>query len=266
MRWVTYASEFPPFYVTCDLVVLSVRSGALHVLLVRRGGEPFKGCFALPGGFVEIDENLEDAAYRELDEEAGVGRDSVILEQLAAYGEPGRDPRHRVVTVAWLALGADLPEPTAGSDAADARWVSVADALGSGASSEAGSSNGAGASSGVGESRGSGKAGDGGESLAFDHHRILADGVERARAKLEDSGYAAALCGETFTVADLHAVYESVWGIELDKANFHRKVTGVEGFLTPTGEVREGGRGRPARVYRGDPRAVLSPPILRGDR
>ena len=115
-------------------------------------------------------------------------------------------------------------------------------------------------------SGGSGEAREAGESLAFDHHRILADGVERARAKLEDSGYAAALCGETFTVADLHAVYESVWGIELDKANFHRKVTGVEGFLTPTGEVREGGRGRPARVYRGDPRAVLSPPILRGDR
>ena len=108
--------------------------------------------------------------------------------------------------------------------------------------------------------------GEAGEPLAFDHHRILADGVERARAKLEDTGYAAALCGETFTVADLHAVYESVWGIELDKANFHRKVTGVEGFLTPTGEVREGGRGRPARVYRGDPRAILSPPILRGDR
>jgi len=254
MRRVTYTSEFPPFYVTCDLVVLSVRSGALHVLLVRRGGEPFEGCFALPGGFVEIDENLEDAAYRELGEEAGVGRDDVILEQLAAYGEPGRDPRRRVVTVAWLALGADLPEPTAGSDAADARWVPVASALGSGEPSRSGPS---------GES---GEAGDSGEALAFDHHRILADGVERARAKLEDSGYAAALCGETFTVADLHAVYESVWGIELDKANFHRKVTGVEGFLTPTGEVREGGRGRPARVYRGDPRAVLSPPILRGDR
>ena len=90
--------------------------------------------------------------------------------------------------------------------------------------------------------------------------------MERARAKLEDTGYAAALCGDAFTVADLHAVYEAVWGIELDKANFHRKVTGVEGFLTPTGEIREGGRGRPARVYRGDPRANLSPPILRGDR
>lgn len=254
MRWMKYTSEFPPFYVTCDLVVLSVRASALHVLLVRRGGEPFAGCLALPGGFVEIDENLEDAAYRELGEEAGVGRDDVILEQLAAYGEPGRDPRNRVVSVAWLALGAGLPEPTAGSDAVDALWVPVAAALGS---------KGSKGSQGCGESA---EAGELPLTLAFDHHRILSDGVERARAKLEDSGYAAALCGEAFTVADLHSVYESVWGIELDKGNFHRKVTGVEGFLTPTGEVREGGRGRPARVYRGDPRATLSPPILRGDR
>jgi 8-oxo-dGTP diphosphatase len=241
----SYTSEYPPFYVTCDLVVLSVRAGALHVLLVRRGGEPFAGRLALPGGFVEIDENLEDAAYRELGEEAGVGRDDVILEQLAAYGEPGRDPRQRVVSVAWIALGADLPEPTAGSDAVDARWVPVEAALG------------------LGEAGGTGAEG---EALAFDHHRILSDGVERARAKLEDTGYAAALCGEALTVADLHSVYEAVWGVELDKGNFHRKVTGVEGFLTPTGEVREGGRGRPARVYRCDPRATLSPPILRGDR
>ena len=234
----SYRSEYPPFYVTCDLVVLSVRAAALHALLVRRRGEPYAGRFALPGGFVEIDENLEDAAYRELGEEAGVGRDDFILEQLAAYGDPGRDPRFRVVTVAWLALGANLPEPTAGSDAAEAQWVPVVEALGR-------------------RSR---------DRLAFDHDRILTDGVERARAKLEDTGYAAALCGETFTVADLHAVYEAVWGVELDRANFHRKVTGVAGFLTPTGEVREGGRGRPARVYRGDPRATLSPPILRGDR
>jgi 8-oxo-dGTP diphosphatase len=263
MRRVTYRSEYPPFYVTCDLVVLSVRAGALHVLLVRRGGEPFAGGLALPGGFVEIDENLEDAAYRELSEEAGVGRDAVILEQLAAYGEPGRDPRHRVVSVAWLALGADLPEPTPGSDAADAQWVPVATALGAGTaggSGRSGGPNGADGPGRPGEVRG--MAGP----LAFDHHRILADGVERARATLEDTGYAAALCGDAFTVADLHAAYEAVWGIELDKGNFHRKVTGVEGFLTPTGEVREGGRGRPARVYRGDPRATLSPPILRGDR
>src|SRR6478735_3545011 len=212
MPCVTFRSEFPPFSVTCDLVVLSVRAGALHVLLVTRGGEPYAGRLALPGGFVEIDENLEDAAYRELGEEAGVGRDDVILEQLAAFGEPGRDPRSPVVSA--LSLGV---------------------------------------------ARGS-------EELAFDHGLILAEGVERARAKLEDTGHAAALCGERVTVADLHAVYEAVWGIELDRANFHRKVTGVPGFLTPTGEVREGGRGRPARVYRGDPQAVLSPPILRGDR
>src|SRR5215204_2129587 len=101
MQGVTYASEFPPFFVTCDLILLSVRAEALHVLLVRRGGEPFAGRLALPGGFVEIDENLEHAAYRELGEEAGVRRDDVILEQLAAYGDPGRDPRQRVVSVAW---------------------------------------------------------------------------------------------------------------------------------------------------------------------
>jgi 8-oxo-dGTP diphosphatase len=229
---VAYTSEYPPFFVTCDLVVLSVRQGTLNVLLVTRGSEPYAGRLALPGGFVEVDESLDDAAYRELAEEAGVGRDDVLLEQLATYGAPDRDPRSRVVSVAWLALGAELPEPRAGSDAADARWVPVDEALGSGG------------------------------GLAFDHADILREGVERARSKLEYTGYAAALCGEAFTVADLHAVYEAVWGVRLDRANFHRKVTGVEGFLTPTGEVREGGRGRPARVFRGSP----SVPILRGDR
>lgn len=233
---VSFTSEYPPFYVTCDLVLLTVREGALAVLLVTRGGEPFAGRFALPGGFVEVGEGLEAAAYRELSEEAGIGRRGVILEQLAAYGAPGRDPRARVVSVAWLALGAGLPEPTAGSDAAAAHWMPVDAALGSR------------------------------RRLAFDHRRILSDGVERARAKLEDTGYAAALCGDTFTVADLHAVYEAVWGVRLDRANFHRKVTGVEGFLTPTGELREGARGRPARVFRGNPAVTLSPPILRGDR
>ncbi len=229
-------SDDPPFFVTCDLVVLSVRGRALNALLVTRGEEPYAGRLALPGGFVTVDEGLEAAAYRELSQEAGIGRADVILEQLATYGAPGRDPRFRVVTVAWLALGAGLPEPTAGSDAADARWVPVDEALRSRA------------------------------RLAFDHRAILRDGVERARAKLEYSGYAAALCGGSFTVADLHAVYEAVWGVRLDRANFHRKVTGVEGFLTATGEVREGGRGRPARVFRGDPGVTLSPPILRGDR
>lgn len=227
----------PPFHVACDVVVLSVRSGALHALVVRRQERPYAGRPGLPGGFVRASEDLVDAAYRELSEVAGVGRGDVILEQLAAYGEPGRDPRFRSVTVAWLALVAGLPELSADAGGVVAEWVAVGAAQGEGVG-----------------------------ALALDHGRILADGVERARATLEDTGYAAALCGETFTVADLHTVYEAVWGIELDRANFHRKVTGVPGFLTPTGEVREGGRGRPARVYRGDPRVALSPPILRGDR
>ena len=242
MAGVAGRTHSPPFHVACDVVVLSVRSGALHALVVRRDEEPYAGRPALPGGLVRASEDLSDAAYRELSEVAGVGRGDVILEQLAAYGAPGRDPRYRSVTVAWLALGSGLPELSAGvgagAGAVVAEWVPVAAALGE---------------------RGRG-------ALALDHGRILADGVERARATLEDTGYAAALCDETFTVADLHAVYEAVWGIDLDRANFHRKVTGVAGFLTPTGEVREGGRGRPARVYRGDPRVTLSPPILRGDR
>ena len=113
-----YVSDYPPFSVTVDLVVLTIREGRLTVLLVERGGEPFRGRLALPGGFVHVDEDLRDAAHRELKEEAGVGRRHVVLEQLATYGTPDRDPRGRVVTVAWLALGADLPEPRAGTDAA----------------------------------------------------------------------------------------------------------------------------------------------------
>ena len=118
-------------------------------------------------------EDIEAAAYRELEEEAGVGPEDVVLEQLRTYGRPDRDPRGRVVTVAWLAMGANLPDPSAGSDAAEAMWVPVDEALA------------------------------GGESLAFDHEDILRDGVERARAKLEYSGLGAAFCGAEFTVAEL---------------------------------------------------------------
>lgn len=224
---------FPPFAVTVDLVILSVRDGALSVLLVARGVPPFRGKWALPGGFVHVDEDLDHAAYRELKEEAGIGRSDVVLEQLRTYGTPKRDPRQRVVTVAWLALGADLPEPFAGSDAAAAQWIPVSAALG-------------------------------GMSLAFDHVRILEDGVERAKAKLEYTGYAAALCGPTFTIGELHAVYEAVWGVTLDRANFQRKVIKLTGFLTETGESTASGRGRPARLFRGDPHVSFDQPFLRG--
>lgn len=226
-----YSSAYPPFYVTVDLVVLTVRRGKLQVLLVRRGEPPYAGQLALPGGFVGIDEDLEPAAYRELAEETGVGRGDVVLEQLGAYGAPKRDPRFRVVSVAWVALGADLPLLRAGTDAADAVWKPVASAPRA--------------------------------ALAFDHRRILKDGVERARAKLEYSPLATAFCEPEFTVGELRAVYEAVWGTEIDPRNFHRKVTGAAGFLTETGETTTRGGGRPARLYRRGAADTINPPISR---
>ncbi|WP_328532025.1 NUDIX domain-containing protein [Nocardioides sp. NBC_00368] len=229
--------EHPPgqastFAVTVDLVVLTVRDDALCALVVRRGIEPFAGAWALPGGFVLDDEGLEEAAARELAEETGLRPGSVHVEQLATYGSPGRDPRARVVTVAYLALAPDLPVPAAGSDAADAQWCRV-DAL---------------------------LAGDG---LAFDHAEILRDGVERARSKLEYSPLGAAFCAEEFTVAELRRVYEIVWGERLDPRNFHRKVTKTEAFLEPTGATTTRDGGRPAQLFRRGSAEHLHPPLLR---
>ena len=248
------ATEYPSFAVTVDMVVLTLRElvpvrtaahqpaapqpswkprHALCALLVRRGLEPLAGKLALPGGFTHEDEDLEPAAYRELREEVGFDRADVVLEQLKTYGAPQRDPRMRVVTVAWLGLGANLPEPTAGSDAAAASWVSVRNAL-----------------------RRPGQ-------LAFDHAQILRDGLDRARAKLEYSTLATLFCPQPFTVAELREVYEAVWGVELDPGNVHRKVTGAQGFLTETGERTKRAGGRPAMLYRAGPAEQLHPPILR---
>lgn len=229
--------EHPPGHVskvavTVDLVVLTVRDDALCALVVRRGIEPFAGAWALPGGFVLEDEGLEEAAARELAEETGLQPGSVHVEQLATYGSPGRDPRARVVTVAYLALAPDLPVPAAGSDAADAQWCPVDDLL----------------------------AGDG---LAFDHAEILRDGVERARSKLEYSPLGAAFCAEEFTVAELRRVYEIVWGARLDPRNFHRKVTKTEAFLEPTGATTTRDGGRPAQLFRRGSAEHLHPPLLR---
>ncbi|MBO3094022.1 NUDIX hydrolase [Cellulomonas dongxiuzhuiae] len=224
-------ADFPPFAVTVDLVVLTLRGGELHVLLVERGAEPWRGHWALPGGFVRPDEGLDAAAERELAEETGVHDVPGHLEQLASYGDPGRDPRMRVVSVAYLALAPDLPEPRAGTDAAQAAWVPVVRAQR--------------------------------EALAFDHARILADGLERARAKLEYSSLATAFCGPEFTIGDLRRVYEAVWGATLDPRNFHRKLTGVPGLLVDTGRTRTEGRGRPATVYRRGDVTTLHPPLTR---
>lgn len=225
------ASAYPPFAVTVDLVVLTLRDEHLSVLLVQRGAAPHEGRWALPGGFTHVEEDLEDAAYRELAEEAGVGRGDVVLEQLRTYGAPDRDPRMRVVSVAWLALGADLPEPNAGSDATAARWTPLEEALRL--------------------------------DLAFDHRAILTDAIERARAKLEYSSLATAFVREPFTVGELREVYQAVWGTRIDPRNFHRKVTGAEGFLEATGERTTRGGGRPAMLYAAGPATQLHPPVLR---
>lgn len=220
-------SDFPPFAVTVDLVVLTVRGDALCALLVRRGEAPFRGRWALPGGFVHVTESVDAAAVRELAEETGVS--GLHLEQLGTYGEPRRDPRMRVVSVAYLALAPDLPVPVAGTDAAAASWVPVGEV----------------------------------SALAFDHARILADGVERARAKLEYTALGTAFCGAEFTVAELRRVYEIVWGVSLDPRNFHRKVTGVDGLLVATGETTSRDGGRPAALFRRGAAEVLYPPLVR---
>lgn len=226
-------SEYPPFAVTVDLVVLTVRDHALHALVIRRGEPPHQGRWALPGGFVSVDESLHRAAARELAEETGLAEPPGHMEQLASYGNPDRDPRMRIVSVAYLALAPDLPTPRAGGDASAARW-SPADQL-------------------LAEAK----------RLAFDHGQILRDGVERARAKLEYSPLAAAFCPTEFTVGELRRVYEAVWGVALDPRNFHRKVTGTPDFLVPTGGSTTRQGGRPAQLFRRGGATLLNPPMLR---
>jgi 8-oxo-dGTP diphosphatase len=227
------AGVVAPVAVTVDLAIFTVRDAELHVLLIERGKEPFLGASALPGGYVRYGETLEQAARRELSEETGVEGDDLHLEQVRAYGDPERDPRGRVITVAYLALGADLPAPRAGTDAQLAEWVTVTDAL---------------------ERR---------KQLAFDHAAILSEALERARSQLEYTTVATAFCHEPFSVIDLRRVYEAVWGFHLDPSNFRRKVTRAEHFLEPTGERRYPETGRPAALYRRGSAKLLFPPLLR---
>lgn len=227
-----------------DLVILTVRGGRLAALVWRRDAEPYLGSWALAGGFIRMDEDLPAAAARVLAERAGLPGalagppgspgpsgvpgapgPPVHLEQLQTYGYPDRDPRQRAVSVAYLGLAPDLPAP----EQPRMSWQGVA-AL---------------------------------AEMAFDHARILQDGVERARAKLEYTSLAAAFCRDEFTVAELRRVYEIVWGTPLDPRNFHRKVTGAERFLVDTGTAAASGGGRPAQLYRRGPAELLHPPMLR---
>ncbi|GID56806.1 NUDIX hydrolase [Actinoplanes couchii] len=213
-----------------DLAILTVRENALQTLVIARGKEPFLGQLALPGGFLRDGEGLRDAAVRELSEETGLDGRNLHLEQLGTYGEPDRDPRGRVVSVAYLAVAPDLPVPEAGSDAASAAWVPIAEASG---------------------------------WLAFDHDEILTAAVEHARTRLEFTTLATAFCGPAFTIGDLRNVYEVVWGRPLDPRNFSRKVLSSSGFIEATGQRRVPPLGRPAALYRRGTQRTLNPPILR---
>lgn len=241
-------SEHPPFAVAVDLAIFTIRDGALSVLLVERGEEPFQGQWALPGGFVEPDEDAEQAAWRELREETGLDPNEQFtghLEQLRTYSAPDRDPRMRVVSVAHVALAPDLPEPKAGTDAADARWWVVDDLL---SPTEAGAD----------------EAPDR-PDLAFDHRQILLDARERVRAKLEYTTLATEFVAEPFTLPELRRVYTAVWGTPPDLGNFRRKVLGTDGFVVPTEShgSSAGAGGRRALLYRRGSATVVSPPMVR---
>jgi 8-oxo-dGTP diphosphatase len=232
---VPYASDHPVFYVTVDIAIFTVRDDELRVLMVRRRSAPHQGSLALPGGFVGPDEDILDAARRELGEETGVT--DVVLEQLGSYGAPHRDPRGRVVSVAHVAVLPSEVELHAGRGTTEALWVPVVPLL------------------------------RGDEPIAFDHRQILRSALERVRSKLEYTTLATAFVAEEFTLSELRRVYEVVWGADFDAGNFQRKMRRTEDFVVATGRTRPaaGGRGRPAATFRARERGVrsLSTPITR---
>ncbi|MDO7868145.1 NUDIX hydrolase [Nocardioides jiangxiensis] len=230
------ASTYPSVFVTVDLAVFTIRNGALSVLLIERGDEPYAGRWALPGGFINPDEDAEQAAWRELAEETGVEQWAGHLEQLKTYSAPDRDPRHRIVSVAHVAFAPNLPAPVAGDDARNARWWAVDDVVG----------------------------GEDAPELAFDHAEILDDAIERVRSKLEYTTLATEFVEEPFTLAELHRVYAAVWGRPPSLGAFRRKVISTKGFVEATST--KGGTqavGRPATLYRRGGAAILQPAMLR---
>ncbi len=207
-------SKYPLPAVTVDVVIFSLINRTLHVLLVQRKRWPFEGRWAIPGGFIRLDESLEEAARRELEEETGV-RD-VYLEQLYTFGDVQRDPRHRVISVAYIALvRADAQTIRVSDESNDVRWFPVDQAP---------------------------------TPLAFDHDQILAYALSRLRSKLEYTTLAFQLLPEVFSILELKHIYEQILGEKLDKGNFYRKIKEA-GILEETALVREG-RGRPTRLWR----------------
>jgi 8-oxo-dGTP diphosphatase len=214
-----YTYEYPRPSLTVDCVVFGLEGlsdSDLKVLLIERAHEPFAGCWALPGGFVDMGEDLEAAARRELQEETGL--EIAYMEQLYTFGTPERDPRGRVVSVAWFALVQTLRHPPrSGSDAAAAAWHPVLSP----------------------------------PPLAFDHQKILTMAHQRLRAKVRYAPIGFELLPEQFTLRQLQRLYEILLQKPLDKRNFRRKVLSM-GLLEETGELEKDVAHRAARLYRFD--------------
>lgn len=212
----SYCYDHPRPAVTVDLVIFTIADNDLKVLLIKRATEPYKGRWALPGGFVEIDESLEKAAARELEEEAGVT--NVYLEQLYTFGAPERDSRGRTISVAYFALtDAERQQVTAADDAEDARWHSVFNPkLGA--------------------------------RLAFDHKEILDYAVWRLRNKIEWTTVGYELLPKKFTLSELQRVYEIILQKPVDKRNFRKKIL-AQGQIIELNETRSDVAHRPARLY-----------------
>lgn len=198
--------------ITVDIVLFTILERQLHVLLIRRLAEPFRGSYALPGGFVLENESVDEAAHRELREETGV--EKVFLEQLYTFGEPNRDPRGRVITVAYYALVANSHILRSGTDAADAAWFALNKL----------------------------------PPVAFDHQNIIEYAQQRLRNKLDYSNVGFELLPDKFTLTELQLVHEAILGANLDKRNFRRKIL-QQGIVEPSKEWQKTGR-KPAQLYR----------------
>lgn len=208
--------QYPRAALTVDCVVFGFDGGDLKVLLIQRALEPFKGRWALPGGFVRVDETLDNAARRELEEETGLK--NVFLEQLYSFGKMDRDPRERVVSVAYYAL-VKLSDhrAKAATDAANARWFPVSKI----------------------------------PKVAFDHAEILAAARDRLTGKVRYQPIGFELLPPKFTLSQLQGLYEAVLETKLDKRNFRKKVLSF-GLLVPLKETQMTGRHRPAQLFRFD--------------
>lgn len=212
----SFTYEYPRGALTVDCVLFGFDEGDLKLLLIQRDLEPFAGMWALPGGFVRVDESLEEAALRELQEETGVTK--VYLEQLYTFGAPDRDPRERVVTVAYYALvKLSNHRVKAATDARNAAWFAVSDLPG----------------------------------VAFDHEAVIETALERLKGKLRYEPIGFELLPPKFTLTQLQHLYETILETPLDKRNFRKKLLGMD-LLIETDEIEQDVAHRAARLYRFD--------------